>query len=571
MCGFLCIVSRNNQNNFSIDKKILNHRGPDTFSSIKHLNLRLSHWRLSIVDLTKNSDQPIQDDKFIFAYNGEIYEHDKWTEKYQIKQKGDTRKVFERIKNTNSVKDLFDEPGFFSLIFYDKKKRIIKAARDKIGKKPLYYYLDEQLFIISSEENGILPFIKKLKINKLSVNNYFLYKERFYGKTIFSKIYEVAPGSEINFNIKKWDLKVSTQWKYYYKHYNSTLSIPYKKNIQITNYNKLEFEKKFRDIFLDSVSSRLKCDVPVQLALSGGIDSFMIGEAIKKNLNSNKLIKSITVNFTSQGEAKLAKNNSTYLGIKNSLVEFKENTFYDILEKAIKYNSGPLEHPHSLAYFLLCKEAKLKGKVLITGEGADELLFGYNHYLNFHNHSFAFREFLNKRDEALFGKNSFDVIRDTSKTNDLRNYSIKNILNSRDMEFKTHLLSLLRRNDRMGMANSIEIRSPFLDPRLINFVLNSNFHDLYKNKNNFMKSLYKNIYIQKNILNRKKIGFRVPFDEFIFKNRNSQKLKSIIEMGIELINETSNLKLKNKKKIYLYPRLAWVLINLGVTKKMFFN
>jgi asparagine synthase (glutamine-hydrolysing) len=220
---------------------------------------------------------------------------------------------------------------------------------------------------------------------------------------------------------------------------------------------------------------------------------------------------------------------------------------------------------------LLCKEAKLKGKVLITGEGADELLFGYNHYLNFHNHSFAFREFLNKRDEALFGKNSFDVIRDTSKTNDLRNYSIKNILNSRDMEFKTHLLSLLRRNDRMGMANSIEIRSPFLDPRLINFVLNSNFHDLYKNKNNFMKSLYKNIYIQKNILNRKKIGFRVPFDEFIFKNRNSQKLKSIIEMGIELINETSNLKLKNKKKIYLYPRLAWVLINLGVTKKMFFN
>ena len=342
-------------------------------------------------------------------------------------------------------------------------------------------------------------------------------------------------------------------------------------DLEICNYDKTLFEKKFKRIFIDSVSSRLNSDVPIQLALSGGVDSFLIGKTIMNNKKSNKLTQSITVDFNSLSEANNAKKNAKYLGITNSLVKFSEYDFLDLLEKAIDYNSGPLEHPHSLAYFLLCMKASLNGKVLITGEGADELLFGYNNYNNFNKYSFAFREFLCKEDEILYGKNSFNQIREMSKVNYLREYAVGNSLNSRTMEFKTHLLSLLRRNDRMGMANSIEIRSPFLDPRLVDFILKSNFNLLYKNKQEFMHFLLNDKYVSNNILSIEKIGFRVPFDEFFYKNKNSKRIQSIIELGSNLIYETSGLKLVNHEAVYSFPRLAWVLINLGITKKLFFS
>ena len=166
MCGFTCIIKKDIEENLQINNKILKHRGPDSFSTINHMNLSMSHWRLSIVDLTSNSDQPIQDDNYIFAYNGEIYDHENWGSKYGINEIGDTRKVFQIIKKTNSFSDLYDQPGFFSLVFYNKINQTIKGTRDKFGRKPLYYYLDDQTFILSSEEKGILPYVKNISVNK---------------------------------------------------------------------------------------------------------------------------------------------------------------------------------------------------------------------------------------------------------------------------------------------------------------------------------------------------------------------------------------------------------------------
>jgi len=206
MCGFTLIVFKNKKK-IKINKETLRHRGPDKTRYIYSNGINLRHWRLSIVDLSNKSDQPLENEKFLFAYNGEIYDYKSISKSILKKNlKSDTLTLFSILNKSSNLKCLKKFSGFYSYSYLDKKKNNLIFSRDIIGKKFLYYYKDQEKFIISSEEKGILNFIKP-KINNLSIVEFLFFKNLFFGKTYFEKIKLIPPGCISKFDINKWKLK----------------------------------------------------------------------------------------------------------------------------------------------------------------------------------------------------------------------------------------------------------------------------------------------------------------------------------------------------------------------------
>ena len=558
MCGYLCIVS-NSKNKYKISSELLNHRGPDSTSVINYKNITLQHWRLSIVDLTNKSNQPIEDDRSIFAYNGEVYDYKKIAKNYKLKVKSDTWLVKNILERSNGLNELYQMEGFFSFVSISKATNQLIGARDIFGKKPLYYYIDNDIAIFASEEKAIIPYIKKVKINKKSIAEYLLYKDNFFGKTSFKGIKELVPGSSFFFNVKEWKLSLTETWKNYYE-------IEFKEKLKTkNNYSLNDNSQSLVGKYIQSATERrLECDVPVQIALSGGIDSALIANFSSKSKN---VIRAINVSFDSNlDESSRAEHIANKFELNFKKIKFDISQFENELKQAIIINNAPLAHPHYLAVLMLCKEAQKLGKVLLTGEGADELFFGYNHYENFSG-SFAFREYLTYEEENLFidKKNlselPFSKIRFDSNIKNLRKVALHSAANSRDLEIKTHLLSLLRRNDRMSMAHSVEIRSPFLDHNLYRYVLNNiSSKELIANRKDSLKNLFNQI--NPGMLTfDKKIGFTIPFDENFHKIMVGSNSKIWLSKALNFLEENLDLKIKDDKKVT--PRLGWSLLNIG--------
>ena len=565
MCGFLCIVRKNKEiiDSYSknIPENLYTNRGPDFTSELIFENIQLRHWRLSIVDLSKNSNQPIEDENSIFVYNGEIYDYQNILNNTGEQFKSDTLAVKHLIQDYNGINTLYSLPGFFALLYISKDKGSIFGSRDIFGKKPLFYFINKDVAIFSSDERGIKKYLENTKLNEKSIREYILYKDIFAGKSYYENINEIPPGSSFEFDKKKWKINFSSSWNEYYKKdfYDNFLL---NKNL-CTKKNNLEI---FEDELSKAINRRLSCDVPVQIGISGGVDSTLISAIASQTSNKKNIERAINISFLSKKDESLeAENTAKKLDINFSKVNFNINNFTELLKLAIKNNNGPLSHPHSLAVLEMCREAKKSGKVLITGEGADELFYGYDHYINFKNNSFAFREYLTEIENELFlnikdnSKSFLEDLRDIANQ-ELFTKANKSAYDSINYEIKTHLLSLLKRNDRMGMAHSIEIRCPFLDHNLFFLIKNSD-----RKKNLKLRKEILNKILKKNFpllhQKRKKIGFIVPFDEnfkYISQTIDGNKW---IDLALDFIRSTYQYCVDDKKD--LTPRIGWTLLNLG--------
>ena len=207
----------------------------------------------------------------------------------------------------------------------------------------------------------------------------------------------------------------------------------------------------------------------------------------------------------------------------------------------------------------ICKETKKVDKVLITGEGADDLLFGYNHYNESNQNSFAFRPFIKKKSLKLIfaNKKNLNFLKNFYKKNDihpLRKKALSSIFFSRELEIKTHMQTLLKRNDRISMKNSVEIRCPFLDVNLINLIPNK---IKIRKQKYFSKLLDKKI--SKILDHRKKIGFYVPLSNVYKSNR--VKVNNYIKNSIEFL-KLNGLFIQNK--LIQNSEIKWVLLNIGI-------
>lgn len=555
MCGYAFVSSRYKKT-LKIDKNLLKHRGPDHTSEVDLNWSRTRHWRLSIQDLTPASDQPFFDNKNLLVYNGEIYDFRNLGEHLYSKSfKSDTQFLFHSLKKNNFA-SIKNESGFYSFLFVDIIKKKFFGARDYFGKKPLYYYFDDNLLIVSSEDTTIKKIAyhygKKISVDKSSIAHYFKFKDLYFGKTFFNGVYELAPGSTLKFDFNRWNLVVGTSWK---KYYSTAPFYREKKMMSIVLDKTKDTETEFKDNLINTIKKRFIADVPVQIALSGGIDSTLLTLSAKDN--NNNFNRVITVSSNSKPSE---RKKSTYLSkkflIEQFVINFDSINVLKSFKESICAQGGPLSHPHAFAINELCKEASKKGKVLITGEGADELMYGYEHYKK-KKSTFAFAKHLNPGDFFYINKkeiNNLDTI-----------YKSKNFLknnNYRDLDVKTHLLSLLRRNDRIAMYNSLEIRAAYLDFKLFKITSHLQATGKIKRGKDLLVKIIKSKFTDYKV-DHEKIGFYVPFDEWFKKKIKTDKtLNYIVKKALNFLKV--HLKWSLKNGVTIEGKLAWALLNIGL-------
>jgi asparagine synthase (glutamine-hydrolysing) len=559
-------VTRLGQPPALIPEGLLAHRGPDHTEQIVHGSIALRHWRLSIVDLSSGANQPVANDRYAFAFNGEIYDYEAISRRYfQKVYKSDTQLLFDllAIGETEKIKNA---SGFYAYVRVDKIKLEIVGARDFWGKKPLYYYVDDERAIFASEETAIRTLCtKKPAVNARALMGYALYKNFHFGDTCFEGVHELPPGGNFSFDVRNWKLNTSPDWDEYYQTplqnriRPDLLDDPPATGQKVSEYSLIE-------AIQHALELRYHCDVPVQLALSGGVDSTAIAAiSCSQSELRKKLLKALTVEFShDKDESKKAASIARQLHLAHEVVEFPKNNFLKLFRSVVRAQGAPLEHPHSMAYFALCSAVSESGRVLITGEGADEIFFGYSHYHNGFSGSFAFRPFLEI--ERYFDGDTAEVKNLFNRELALREEALTNPLRSRDLEIKTHLISLLRRNDRTSMAKSVEIRAPFLDIGLLYRVLVLSDEKFIEGRKTFLSQ-----YIKKRLPNfqtdSEKIGFHVPFDAWFKSQRESDVIYALIIRASQFFFDQFGLKLRSNQ--VMDCRLGWVLCNIGLFMEEF--
>ncbi len=482
MCGFIIT----NQNIKITDyKNTLKHRGPDQTGSYEHGEIKIIFNRLAIIDLSKKANQPFIYKNFIIIFNGEIYNYLELR-----KQLTDLGHKFVSNSDTEVLLKSYLQwkkgclrklEGMFSFCIYNKTNRTVFVARDRYGIKPLFYFKNKNKFIISSEKKAIFDLGVKKKLNLPSILN-FIYRGVYqHGKqTFFDGIYNIEPGMYAtikngNISIKKWfNFEYDINKKVKYNDARDQLDYLIKKSIRLS----------------------LRSDKNIAVSVSGGIDSSMIiDKLIEENLGSN--ISHLS-HWTCDDEND-EKHHANFLAKsyqrKIVLAHFQKKDFYKYMMKSLKHIDEPFGGLSLMAGLKMCEMLKKKGvRVLLDGNGIDEILGGYGHHINTFNQNYL--DYKNQPIQGLkvfFPKNILnkkfhDLIPDFSIKKKFKNYLKDVMLN--DLA-GSKLRRCLLQGDHISMSQSIEVRYPFLNNELVNFCFSLPNNFLIKN--NFGKYIMRDL------------------------------------------------------------------------------
>jgi asparagine synthase (glutamine-hydrolysing) len=588
MCGIVGIISSNEKelSKITTATRTLSKRGPDNRSTAKFKNLALGHARLSIIDTSKAANQPLSDstESYTIVFNGEIYNYQELKKSliedgFSFSTDSDTEVLLSLyIKyGTDCLEKL---NGFFAFAIYDKKKNSLFIARDRIGIKPLLYYFDGEQFIFSSELKAILTFNIKKEIDKASLFNYLKFNYIPTHNSILKKIKKLKPGHFIYIkDINKIGKDVKEQLYY---------EIPFNKEatIQTNAFNYEKAQEMLKDLLEDSVKRRLVADVPIGTFLSGGVDSSIISLLAKKHKPD---LQTFSVGYKDEpyfDETNYANAVAKKIGSNHQVFSLSNDDLYENLNDILDYIDEPFADSSAIAVYLLSKYTKKHVTVALSGDGADEMFSGYNkHMAEFKSRNPGIAESVVKMGYPIWknlpkSRNSkitnmnrqfYKFSLGTKLSNKARywkwasiideekaNYILKEelIFNPQrisDTAFdykkrKNELLAnirkegdindvlytdmkmvltndMLRKVDMMSMANSLEVRTPFLDHRLVNFAFS--LPTAFKINSNMKKKILQDAFrdeLPSEIYNRPKHGFEVPLMSW-FKN----ELRSTIE------------------------------------------
>ena len=571
MCGIAGEV--NLKKNLKVNKsflKILSHRGPHNFTHCKvNQNLCFYHTRLKIIDLSNKSNQPMFSEnlRYVISYNGELYNYkqiklDLTKKGYEFTTTGDTEVFLKGFIEYG--KNFFEKVnGIFAVSIFDKKEKILYLARDFIGVKPLYYTYSDNKLIFASELKAIAQnFGGKVYLNKKVLNEFLYYKYISGEETLVKNIYKFDPGKLYTVNLREKKIKFKTFTYYKFKETKDKESLE-------------ENTNKIKELLTNSVRLQLQSDANLGIQLSGGLDSTLITEISSKESRINNLYFSSFKNFE-KDEFKYANYVAKKLNLQFKRIELSKNYFDKCFSKSIYYLDEPLNHPHSIAIYQISENAKKNVSVMLAGEGADEIFFGYERYNKISSRS--------KEDEYIkngaFLRNSSDLYLYSlfgSKKYDNPHVNRKEILKRINVENKikkfqlfetqTHLQSLLLRSDKMMMANSIEARVPFLDKDLFNYSINLKDQiKLHSEKKLILKNLLKKFNYPKKFINRKKVGYIIPYNNWI--QKQSSFKKEILDENLLNLFDRKNLNLlannlEKNKNIYSNAKIYWLLTNLN--------
>ncbi len=583
---------------------VIYHRGPDSDGYWSMDGFAFGMQRLSIIDIA-GGDQPIWDKKsgVGIIFNGEIYNFKKI--RTSLSESGvkfhthcDTEVILQLyIKNGIDAIDHLE--GMFAICLYDPRIAKVFLIRDRLGVKPLYYYQDQSNFVFGSEIKSILEVLpQKPALDKQSLWHYLTLRYVPSPETIWDNIYKLEPGHYLEYDISLHTFEISKYWE---------LNFYSEKLVKTRNY-----EKEFETLFLEAVEKRLLAsDVPVGILLSGGLDSSCVAAAAVELGHKN--FHTFSIGFEDGrdfNELPYAKKIADYIGSEHHEVMISKNQFVGFIDDFVWYTDEPLADLASIPLYFVSKIAAKHVKVVLSGEGADETLAGYNldilakklsylkmcsflpscvlkcfpfgslktianyGYINFLKENATYITNIFSEDEkqklCLFEKQSSSIkyIKDI--------YSNSKSTEPIDQLQQAYCSSwlvedLLMKADKMSMAASLELRVPFLDHKLVQWCatlpLEWKVGSLWNgfNTKRIVRSFAEKR-IPKEIITRPKQGFPVPayhwvqssLLDFAKESLQSKSLESLLQK-----DELSALLQKLQDKDLHTAHQVWSLIVLS--------
>jgi len=559
ICGKIYFDNDNlvDQNIIKKMMKVIRHRGPDDEGMYINGQVGLGHKRLSIIDLNTGK-QPVsnEDGKVWVVYNGEIYNYKEL--RTFLLQRGH---FFKTETDTEVIVHLYEEHGekfisklrgMFAFALWDERDKILLLARDRVGIKPLYYSLTNNSLIFASEMKAILqdPSVKR-EVDPAIIDRFLTFLYLPGTETLIKNIRKLSPGHYLTFKNGKIDLK--QYWDLNFPTPNNECSFD-------------DLKEQLVELLRDSMRIHMISDVPVGFLLSGGVDSTALLSFAKDETDHD--ISTFTIGFEGENfadERPYARLAAERFGTKHYEMTIKAQDFLDFLPKYVWHMEEPVCEPPAIALYYISKLAKEHVKVLISGEGGDEAFAGYPNYRNmvwlerfkksstpFHHsiskifsnlgrfsrfnklekyaplmtiplESYYFSRtsnpfnYFNKFYSELYTAEFKDRIDKNYSTEPITGY-FKNISYQDNLnkmlyvDTKTWLPDdLLVKADKITMANSLELRVPFLDHKVLEFA--ARLPTNYKLKGFTTKYILKKAFhnrVPDEILNRKKTGFPVP-------------------------------------------------------------
>tara|TARA_B100000809_G_C15131276_1_gene528526 strand:+ start:2015 stop:3943 length:1929 start_codon:yes stop_codon:yes gene_type:complete len=612
MCGIVGIVSSNKTELSRIDAatRTLSKRGPDNQSSENFDSIALGHARLSIIDTTKGANQPFTDlsERYVIVFNGEIYNYLELKEALladgvSFTTNSDTE-VLLHLFIKHKEKCLEKLNGFFAFAVFDKQEKSLFVARDRMGIKPLLYFFDGEQFIFGSELKALLTFNIKKKIDKVSLFNYLQFNYIPTHNSIIEGVKKLEPGHFISIeNIDR--IGDSIKEEMYYE-----IPLNQESTLQTNAMNYDKSQDMLRNLLDDAVQKRLVSDVSVGTFLSGGVDSSIISLLAKRHKPD---LQTFSIGFKDEpffDETKYANAVAKKIGSNHRVFSLTNNDLYEELDDILDYFDEPFADSSAIAVYLLSKRTKEHVTVALSGDGADEMFSGYNkHMAEFKSRHPGLKESAVKMGYPLWralpkSRNSklTNINRQLYKfslgsklTNKARYWKWASIINEEranyllkeELVFNPQRLSdtafeykkrkddllknirrdgnindalftdmkmvltndMLRKVDAMSMANSLEVRTPFLDHRLVNFAFS--LPVAFKINANMKKKILQDAFrseLPEEIYKRPKHGFEVPLLSW-FRNELRSKIendllsdKFIEEQGLFNVTATRALK-----------------------------
>lgn len=616
MCGINGIygVSKRNDPKSLVQKMntITHHRGPDFSDIYADEQVVFGHNRLAIIDLNPSSNQPFisNDGTIVLAFNGEIYNYQevrKLIDNYDFKTNSDTEVIVAAYQKWG-IGCIHQFNGMFAFALWDKTLHKFYLVRDRLGIKPIYYFDDNQQFVFSSEMRALmsLPFIDK-KINPLALADYVQYGTVHAPRTLIQSIKMLLPGHYMT--ISDEGSSITEYWD---------INQHYSRKSQRQNYDEVKAE--VRDLFFKSVERRLIADVPFGAFLSGGIDSSAVVAAMSK-VSTNK-IKTFSITFDEEAfsEAKYARLIAEKYNTEHTEIKLTPDDFLNTLPKAI----ASMDHPSfdGVNSYVVSEVTKKAGVTMaLSGLGGDELFAGYDIFKRAYSlldkkWMFSFPPLLRNAAGTLMKtlkpSVSSDKIAKILKVKYLElpyyypinreiysdeqvkrivfncgNYSnaVKEIVDFgvgiEGLGAKAPFLSkvtyaevntymqnvLLRDTDQMSMAHALEVRVPFLDYQLVEYVYG--VKDEFKYPHSPKKLLVDALgdLLPSEIVNRPKMGFTFPWESWIkgslkeYCIEGLEALKQIQLMDNQFIDKQWNAFLTGNSKTKWSH--IWHLVVLG--------
>lgn len=568
MCGIYGTTLRYERQVVEHKLELMNFRGPNhtgirEFTPLPDVKLTLGHVRLSILDLDARSNQPfVFNDEISIVFNGEIYNYVELKRQYLgdvvLKTESDTEVICAMYEKFGpDCVSYFN--GMFAYVIYDHKKNILVGARDRLGKKPFYYWHTAHGFEFASQIK-VIQYGNKLNIDELSRKFYVLQGYIPDPYCIYEGVKKLRAGQQLVYHLDSNQLDVKNYWNIF----DNTCGFTAPKSFE-------EAKDTVKQLLLDSVRMRLRADVPVGIFLSGGIDSSLTSAIVSK-INSNICAYTIGFDNPRYDESKYAKVVAGSLGIPIKVSMCVGSEQQKIFDDYINYYDEPFCDPSMIPSSLVAQKAREDVTVVLGGDGGDELFFGYEKYeyimarLNQYKKPYWLRKmaspyFLWKkghrdmvyatqrdyadvfRSEGIFvydfgGAEKFDRLalarllpdRDVFKKE-------RGILAYTDYDMKFFMNAVNQKVDRATMRCSLELRNPIMDYRIAEYSRLIPKEYMYTSDLK-LKSILKSIlydFVPRRLLDREKQGFMPPTNDWFRGSLKAKLLDVVTEENVKCL------------------------------------